>query len=82
MNRDEVIRDLNIVWDKLDSVLEKLWNEVSNQNRNYKIQSLTRKRKRLIREETKLIRNYINVIKESRRSAMLLLQTYKCSYIN
>ena len=56
MNRDEVIRDLNIVWDKLDSVLEKLWNEVSNQNRNYKIQSLTRKRKRLIREETKLIK--------------------------
>ena len=56
MNRDEVIRDLNIVWNKLDSVLEKLWYEVSNENRNYKIQSLTRKRKRLIREETKLIK--------------------------
>ena len=56
MNRDEVIRDLNIVWDKLDSVLEKLWNEVSTENRSYKIQSLTRKRKRLIREETKLIK--------------------------
>lgn len=56
MNRDEVIRDLNIVWDKLDSVLEKLWNEVSTENRSYKINSLTRKRRRLVSEEIKLIR--------------------------
>ena len=56
MNRDEVIRDLNIVWDKLDSVLEKLWNEVSTENRSYKINSLTRKRRRIVSEEIKLIR--------------------------
>ena len=56
MNRDEVIRDLNIVWDKLDSVLEKLCNEVSTENRSYKINSLTRKRRRLVSEEIKLIR--------------------------
>lgn len=56
MNKDEVIRELNIVWDKLDSVLDKLWNEVSNNNRSYKISSLTRKRRRLVTEEIRLIK--------------------------
>lgn len=56
MNREEIIKDLNAVWDKLDSVLEKLWNEVSTENRAYKINSLTKKRRRLVAEEIKLIK--------------------------
>ena len=51
MDKEDIMKELNEVWDRLDSVLDKLWNEVSNKNRSYKINSLARKRKRLIMEE-------------------------------
>ena len=56
MDKEEIMKELNIVWDRLDFVLNKLWSEVVGKNREYKINSLIRKRERLIREENKLIK--------------------------
>lgn len=60
-NKDEIKKELDLTWDRLDRVLGILWNEVNNENRDYKIERLTRKRKRLLREETKLIKEYSKI---------------------
>lgn len=62
MGDKEIIkRRLNSTWDRLDKVLNILWDEVNNENREYKIDKLTRKRKRLIKEEAKLIKKYSKI---------------------
>lgn len=66
MDREEIMKELNIVWDRLDFVLNKLWNEVAGENREYKINSLIRKRERLIREEHKLMKKLSKYNKNKR----------------
>lgn len=66
MDREEIMKELNIVWDRLDFVLNKLWNEVVGENREYKINSLIRKRERLTKEEHKLMKKLSKYNKNKR----------------
>lgn len=56
--KDKIREELNHTWSNLDKVLEKLWKEVNGENRLYKIQRLTRSRKRLLKVEEKLLKKY------------------------
>lgn len=64
-NKEQVQRDLDVVWSRLDSVLDKFWKELNNENRTYKINSLTRKRERLVKSEAKLLKELSKVTKKS-----------------